>query len=133
MEGQKSGTTAQRLKTIMDSRRLRQVDIIERAKPICQQYNVRLNKNDLSQYCSGKVEPGQEKLTILSLVLDVSEAWLMGYDVPMERQKQPAAHNGLVDEFKMLFGQLSPEKQRVVLVVIKALLEDQAKSSDFQA
>lgn len=44
-----------------------------------------MGKSDISQYVSGKVEPGQDKLTILGLALNVSEAWLMGYDVPMAR------------------------------------------------
>ena len=47
--------------------------------------NIRLAKNDLSQYVSGKVEPSQEKLTLLSLALEVNEPWLMGYDVKKER------------------------------------------------
>lgn len=38
-------------------------------------------KNDLSQYVSGKSKPGQSKLYILSLALNVSEEWLMGYGV----------------------------------------------------
>lgn len=79
-------TTANRLKYLMETRNLKQVDILELAKPFSQKYGIKLNKNDLSQYVSGKVVPGQQKLTILGLALNVSEAWLMGYDVPMERQ-----------------------------------------------
>lgn len=78
----KKVTTSQRLKEIMKERGLKQVDILELAKPFCDKYNVKLNKNDLSQYVSGKVEPGQYKLSILGYALNVSEAWLMGYDVP---------------------------------------------------
>ena len=74
--------TAERLREIMQGRSLRQIDILERAAPYCKEYGVKLGKSDLSQYVSGKVEPGQEKLTILALALDVSEAWLMGFDVP---------------------------------------------------
>lgn len=74
-----------RLKQIMSMRNLKQVDIIRKAEPFCRQYNVSLKKNDLSQYVSGKTNPGQKKLFLLALTLDVSEAWLMGYDVPMER------------------------------------------------
>ena len=79
----KSYTTAQRLKQIMADRNLRQVDILRSAARYCEKFNIKLGKNDLSQYVSGKVEPGQDKLTILCLALGVSEAWLMGYDVPM--------------------------------------------------
>lgn len=77
--------TATRLKEIITERGIRQVDILHAAKPHCDHYGVKLEKNDLSQYVNGKVEPGQEKLSILGLALNVSEAWLMGYDVPMER------------------------------------------------
>ena len=78
-------TTANRLKKVMDQNGLRQVDILKKAEPYCKKFGVKLGRNDLSQYISGKVSPGQEKLTVLALALNVSEAWLMGFDVPMER------------------------------------------------
>lgn len=74
-------TTSSRLKEIMSERNLRQVDILEMVAPYSKKMDIRLAKNDLSQYVSGKVEPSQEKLTLLSLALNVSEPWLMGYDV----------------------------------------------------
>jgi len=78
-------TTADRLRQIMDERRLRQVDIIRLCEPYCEKYNLRLSKSDLSQFVHGKVSPGQWKISILSRALNVSEAWLMGYDVPRFR------------------------------------------------
>lgn len=84
----KNSSTSERLKQIMNERSLRQVDILEAAKPFCEKYGVKLAKNDLSQYVSGKVEPRQEKLTILGLALNVSETWLMGYDVRRERDEK---------------------------------------------
>ena len=69
----KATNTSARLKMIMTERGLRQVDILNAAKPFCAQFGVKLEKNDLSQYVNGKVEPGQEKLTILGLALNVSE------------------------------------------------------------
>lgn len=77
-------TTSSRLKEIMSERNLRQVDILEMVAPYSKKMDIRLAKNDLSQYVSGKVEPSQEKLTLLSLALNVSEPWLMGYDVPKQ-------------------------------------------------
>ncbi len=85
----KKVTTSYRLRQIMKERSLRQVDILDMVKPYCEEYGVRLGKNDLSQYVNGKVEPRQEKLTVLGLALGVSEAWLMGYDIPMERTRAP--------------------------------------------
>ena len=89
----KVANTSMRLKEIIARRNIRQVDILNAAKPYCTKFGVKLEKNDLSQYVNGKVEPGQEKLTILGLALDVSEAWLMGYDVPMERNLSPKIAN----------------------------------------
>lgn len=78
-------TTADRLKQIIRERNLKQVDILEACEPYCAKYGVKLGKNDLSQYISGKVTPGQDKLTILGLALDVNEVWLMGYNLPSGR------------------------------------------------
>ncbi len=93
-------TTGERLKELMTKRNLKQVDILEKAKHFCNQYNIKLTKTDLSQYISGKVEPGQSKLFILGLALDVSEAWLMGFDVPMERTTQ--RNQSIFDKFDNL-------------------------------
>lgn len=77
--------TSIRLKKIMQERNLRQVDLLEMLKPLCEKYNVKINKSDISQYISGKVKPGQEKLSMLGMALKLNEAWLMGYDVPKEK------------------------------------------------
>lgn len=82
----KKYNTSMRLKQIMSDRGLRQIDILNQTRPFCQQYNVKMNKSDISQYCSGKTEPNQDKLFVLGSALNVSEAWLMGYDVPMTRE-----------------------------------------------
>lgn len=81
----KKENTASRLREIMETRNLRQVDILNMTRPYCQKYNVKMNKSDISQYCSGKTEPNHNKLFVLGRALNVNEAWLMGYDVPMER------------------------------------------------
>lgn len=126
VDNMKNHTTSQRLKQLMDVRNLRQVEILEAADPYCRKYGVRLGKNDLSQYVSGKVEPGQEKLTILGLALGVSEAWLMGYDVPMERNVTPTTEmgDGRTKEYIELFELLSAEQQSLVIHVIKGILSE---------
>lgn len=88
----KKENTAIRLRKIMSDRNLRQVDILKKTVPYCESYNVKMNKSDISQYCSGKTEPNQDKLFVLGKALNVSEAWLMGYDVPMEREPNMLAH-----------------------------------------
>ena len=67
----------------MTTRNLKQIDILNKAQALCKIYDVKFNKSDLSQYVSGKTEPNQDKLFILSKVLNVDVTWLMGYDVPI--------------------------------------------------
>ena len=74
-------STAERLREIMQNRNLRQIDIVNLCEPYARKYRTKIGRNDISQYVAGKVEPGQTKLFILAKALDVSEAWLMGYNV----------------------------------------------------
>lgn len=98
-------TTADRLSQIMAERGLKQVDILERCKPYCEKFGVKLNKNDLSQYVSGKVVPKQDKLSILALALEVNEVWLMGYNLPPGR-----------DELQQLESKLSQGTQALEII-----------------
>lgn len=56
---------------------LKQADLVERTG---------IAKGMLSSYLNGKYKPKQNNTYKLALVLNVSEAWLMGLDVPMERE-----------------------------------------------
>ena len=88
----KVSSTSERLQEIMKKKNLRQVDILEKCAPYCSKYKKKIGRNDLSQYVNGKTEPRQDKLYVLALALNVNEAWLMGFDVPSERIKQPNAN-----------------------------------------
>lgn len=50
-----------------------------------------IDKGQISSYLSGKYKPKQENLSLLAAALDVSEYWLMGLDVPMEREDSEEA------------------------------------------
>lgn len=88
----KRETSAERLRAIMSERNLRQVDVLALVEPWSRLYGVPFFKQNLSSYLTGKVEPAQDKLLLLGRALNVSEAWLMGFDVPRERSaKEPGA------------------------------------------
>lgn len=72
----KKQSFAQRMRTAMDIRNIKQVELVERTG---------LTKSAINQYYSGKYEPKQKGTYLIAQALDVSESWLMGYDVPMER------------------------------------------------
>ena len=123
----KAENTSIRLRKIMDERNLRQVDIIELSKPLCEKYNVKLGRNDISQYVSGKTEPGSFKLTVLAEALGVSEAWLMGYNVPMKRQ---SIEETLEESMKTL-SDFNPKEYNLVSIFNKLNDTGQDKVIDY--
>ena len=77
---QKVSTISERLQIAMDERKIKQIDLARVAD---------VNQGALSRYLKGSYEPKSATLYKLALALDVSDMWLEGYDVPMERsQKQ---------------------------------------------
>lgn len=72
---------AQRIREALDIRGFQQKDLCEMTG---------IPKSAMSQYCKGSFVPKQERTALIAKALNVNEAWLMGYDVPMERTP-PAA------------------------------------------
>lgn len=65
-----------RLKIAMNIRNIKASELSEKAH---------IPKSAISQYLSGLYEAKQKTIFKLATALNVSEAWLMGLDVPMER------------------------------------------------
>ena len=122
----KKENTSIRLKQIMDNRNLKQVDILDMTKPYCVKYDVKMNKSDISQYVSGKVEPNQEKLFILAKALGVNEAWLMGFDVPMKKELSSSEAEGDIELIEK-FSLLSQRDKQLVMNMIDSMLPIQKK------
>lgn len=116
--------TSVRLKQLMKERHLRQVDILAKCKPFCEKYDIKLGRNDLSQYVNGKVEPGQEKLTVLGMALNVSEAWLMGYNVPIARNGQCSIKEE-ASELLKYFGKLNALGKKAAAEQVRLLTLDE--------
>lgn len=52
-----------------------------KASELCEKTGI--PKSAMSQYINGKFEPKQDRLYLIAKALDVSEPWLMGFDVPI--------------------------------------------------
>lgn len=69
-----------RLKNALDLREKKAADLAR---------DLKIPKSAVSQYLSGnRTIKDSKRLFIIAEYLDVSEAWLMGFDVPMERTYQ---------------------------------------------
>lgn len=71
-----NATIAQRLKEALQIAGKKQADLVRETG---------LDRGSISSYLSGKYEPKQKAIYKLAQALNVSEAWLLGYDVPMAR------------------------------------------------
>ena len=71
-------TTSQRIQEGLELRGLKQADLVEKTG---------ISKGALSSYISGRYTPKQTNIYLIAKALDVNEAWLMGADVPMERDE----------------------------------------------
>lgn len=68
-----------RIRQGMELRGMKAVDLVQATG---------IGKSAISQYISGKYEPKQVAIHKIAKALNVSEAWLMGYDVPMQRVEE---------------------------------------------
>ena len=65
-----------RLQQALDRKGWKAVDLVEKTD---------IPKGAISYYLAGKSKPKADRLYIIAQALNVSEAWLLGYDVPMGR------------------------------------------------
>lgn len=75
-----------RLREAMERRGFRAVDLVERTG---------IPKGTISYYLTGHTKPKADRLYLLARALDVSEAWLLGYDVPMARSPESKRNDQL--------------------------------------
>lgn len=97
-EGEKMDTTSNRLKQVMEELDISQSELVRRTG---------INKGALSSYISGRYIPKQRAIYALASALDVSEPWLMGYDVPKNRVEDSNAslspnEKNLLDIYRVL-------------------------------
>lgn len=121
-------TIAERIRQGMNLRDIKQSDLARITG---------IGKSSISTYLSGEYEPKQKNIYKIATALNVSEAWLMGYDVPLEREtshdnetKKPAITNddrlsSAEKQLITLFRQVPEDKQDFLLSTIEAVLKNQ--------
>lgn len=82
---EKKAELKDRLQEALDLREKKSVDLVK---------DLKIPKSAVSQYLSGKSQNmDSERLYSICKYLDVSEPWMMGYNVPIERQKAQIEEN----------------------------------------
>lgn len=75
-----------RLKEALAMKQMRAVDLVEAAG---------VPKSAVSFYLAGKSKPKADRLYKIAKALDVSETWLLGYDVPAVRSEESKKNDQL--------------------------------------
>ena len=116
-----------RLKRALSIRNMKQSELCEKTK---------IPKSAISHYLNGSFLPKQDRTFIIAQALDVSPVWLMGFDVPMEKQEQPEqkkiplTEENLSEGEKLvleLFRQIPEDRQPEALDLLRVALRMQQK------
>lgn len=97
----------ERLREALAIRDLKQVELCKRTG---------IPKSAMSQYIKGNFEPKQDRLEKMSSALRVNQAWLLGFDVPMEITAKNATDRW-VEKYGM---KIKEQKPIPVIGVIRA-------------
>lgn len=117
MNREKTESCGKRIEKALTIRKMKQAEL-------CKLANV--PKSSLSLYLKGAYEPKQDKIFKMANVLNVSESWLMGYDVPMNNGESTSpAQIELSDCEKVmleLFRQIPDAQQQMLIRVVRGAL-----------
>lgn len=88
MNEEKSAELKDRLAEAIEAAGMRPVELAEKTG---------IPKSMLSYYLNGKTKPKADRVYIIAKALDVSEAWLIGFDVPRYRTDAQKKNDHLAD------------------------------------
>lgn len=121
--------TSNRLKQIMSERNLKQVDILNLSIPFQKKFGIKLSKSTLSQYVNSVQSPDQNRIYLLAKTLGVSEAWLMGFDVPMVESSKIENDSETIEKTVSVMKKLEEPRQKIVLDTASSQLKEQKKEN----
>ena len=122
MYEERKSNCSERIATALAIRNMKQSELCDITK---------IPKSAISQYISGAFEPKQDRIYLIAQALDVSEAWLMGYDVPMDRGKKISPNELQLTEGEEmvleLFRKIPEDRQAEALDLLRVALRMQKK------
>lgn len=96
-----------RLKKALEVRQMKPADLARKSG---------VDKGSISRYIKGDYLPKQTKIGAMAKALDVSPAWLMGYDLTMDGQDIPS---------EIQLDKLTEENRTRILAYYQALIDSQ--------
>jgi len=93
-----------RIEEALNIRGLKQIELAEKSG---------LPRTSINHWIKQRYQPKQAPLLKMARVLDVSEMWLAGYDVPMERPKEQKK----IDEFAQMINVIRKDEKLTNLII----------------
>lgn len=113
-------TISNRIQYAMDKLDLKQTDLVSRTG---------ISKGALSSYISGRYVPKQNNIYLIAKALNVSEAWLMGADVPMSRNVK--SKNGITINVLGRVAAGIPINAITEIIDTEEISEEMAKTGEY--
>ena len=113
-----------RLREALEARNMKAVELSRRTN---------VPEGAISYYLAGKSQPKGDRLHKLCVALDVSEAWMLGYDIPMNRTPEQKKNDDMAKiivqmrrdpkffNIVSMFAELPPEQYDSLTTIISAL------------
>lgn len=98
-------TFAERLKLAIENANINQSELAEK---------INVHRSTITHYLTGRYEPRHDRVDQFARALNVSPVWLMGFDVPMEREssssddKKEKRTPNIQSELEMFINRLDP-------------------------
>lgn len=117
MNKEKTESCGKRIEKALSMRNMKQSELCKLAS---------VPKSSLCLYLKGAYEPKQDRIFKMANVLNVSESWLMGYDVPMHNMetttKSPIDLTACEKIMLDLFRQIPDSQQQMLIRVVRGAL-----------
>ena len=106
----------ERQNRILEALKLRNMKAVELSE------KTGVSRSSLSHYTAQRWQPKQKALALMARTLEVSEMWLAGYDVPMERSVKQMEMDALGQVINMI---RKDERLTNLVINLSRLNEDQ--------
>ncbi len=114
-------TFEERLKIALKNNNMKQIDLANKLK---------MNRAIISQYLSGRYKPKYDRISEIASALNVSEAWLMGYDVEPLDDYLKKGNDKVKDELDELFDHVRDDLTEVDIELMKMIMKRHIKEID---
>lgn len=122
-------TRENRIREALKIRNMKQVELVEKTG---------IKKSSINNWLAQRWQPKQNAIMLMARALEVSELWLAGYDVPMERPVEQIKADELVllihrlrnnEELKALCMSLS-NLNEAQISIIKSMVKEFSKAAE---